>query len=415
MFINPPWQIALRGRVERGVSMRFKIAICLAAAALVAGCASDPTQKTLSDKEQAMQTWNSTRSAILLSLARDQYHNGNFDKCKETLNEALRMDPTNAQTHILLAKVSIEQGQLEVAEQELAVARQIDPKQGEADYLSGVIYQRWQQMDKALSFYQTACDKAPTELAYVMAKAETLVTMDRQSEALALLQGKVTYFEHSPVIRDAVGMLLLEQHQTDAAVDMFRRASILGPDDLTVREHLARALFEAGQTVEAADILSFLVTQDGLDKRADLRLMLAECQLTMGRPTDARITVQTACDLEPSSAVAWLTAAKVSVALGDERRAEMSLNRSISLDPTSAEGPLLMGYLRLKQERYQDALTSFNAAANLNPGDSTSLCMIGYTLEKMNRPKDAEQYFKQALKLDPKDTLAHKFMADAGE
>jgi Flp pilus assembly protein TadD len=74
-----------------------------------------------------------------------------------------------------------------------------------------------------------------------------------------------------------------------------------------------------------------------------------------------------------------------------------------------------MGYLRLKQERYQDALTSFNAAANMNPSDSTSLCMIGYTLEKMNRPKDAEQYFKQALKLDPKDSLAHKFMADAGE
>jgi Flp pilus assembly protein TadD len=362
-----------------------------------------------------MATWNSTRSAILLSLARDQYRNGNFDKCKETLNEALRMDPTNAETHVLLAKVSIEQGQLEVAEQELAVARQLDPKQGEADYLSGVIYQRWQQMDKALSFYQTACDKVPTELAYVMAKAETLVAMDRQSEALALLQGKVIYFEHSPVIRDAVGMLLLQQHQTSAAVDMFRRASILGPDDLTVREHLATALFQDGKCVEAADILTFLISQDDFAKRAELRLMLAECQLAMGRPTDARITVQTASDLEPSSAVVWLTAAKVSLELNDTTRAEMSLKRSLSLDPSSAEAPLLMGYLRLKQERYQDALTSFNAAANMNPSDSTSLCMIGYTLEKMNRPQEAEHYFQQALKLDPKDTLAHKFMADAGE
>src|ERR1700721_2432119 len=61
--------------------------------------------------------------------------------------------------------------------------RKNDPKNAEADYLSGVIYQRWQQPDKALQYYQAAVDKAPTELAYLMAKVETLVAMGQETRA----------------------------------------------------------------------------------------------------------------------------------------------------------------------------------------------------------------------------------------
>ena len=52
-------------------------------------------------------------------LARDQYQSGNFDKCRSTLNEALRIDPKNARLHVLSAKLAIEQAQLETADREL--------------------------------------------------------------------------------------------------------------------------------------------------------------------------------------------------------------------------------------------------------------------------------------------------------
>ena len=48
-----------------------------------------------------------------------------------------------------------------------------------------------------------ASDKAPADLAYVIARAEMLVELARTNEALALLQEKVNYFENSPAIRDA--------------------------------------------------------------------------------------------------------------------------------------------------------------------------------------------------------------------
>ena len=56
-------------------------------------------------------------------------------------------------------------------------ARKLNPKDPEADYLSGVVDQRWQKPELALGFYSAASDKEPGELAYIMAKAEMLVAL----------------------------------------------------------------------------------------------------------------------------------------------------------------------------------------------------------------------------------------------
>src|ERR1700722_14439963 len=329
--------------------MRYPIILSLILIGLLSGCGSNPMPQQKTPTEEAMERWNETRGAVMLGLARDQYTSGNFDKCQETLVEALRMDDKSAPIHILMAKVGIEQGNFDSAEDDLAAARKIDPKNAEADYLSGVIYQRWQQPDKALQYYQAAVDKAPTELAYLMAKVETLVAMGQETKALALLQDKVVYFEHSAVIRDAVGMLLIQQHKPDAAVEMFRRASILSPDDVTIRLHLATALYQDQQYVDAGDMFQELGKEPTLAKRADLRLLLAECDMELGRIVEARGAAQVACELDPSLPAACLTLAKTSLAVGDQFRTQMGIRKALSLDPSNGEAYLLMGYLHLRQ------------------------------------------------------------------
>jgi len=210
--------------------MRFKrfIAVfCLSAAVALggAGCNSG-AKKKVADKQAANKRWAGARAAVLGQLAFDQYKSGNFDKARQSANDALKLSPDNAQLRLLSAKIAIEQAQLEVAERELILADKADPKNAEINYFQGVIYQRWQQPEKALDAYQSACTKAPTELAYLMAQAETLVSLEREDEALALLQQKVIFFEHSAVIRDAAGQLLLRKGRTADAVDINRSSFI---------------------------------------------------------------------------------------------------------------------------------------------------------------------------------------------
>jgi tetratricopeptide (TPR) repeat protein len=191
---------------------------------VVGGCSSATKKPT--QKQQATQDWNRARAHVMFGLAKDQYATGNLDASRKTTDDAQRLDPENGPLRVLSARLAIEAGNLDLADKELAKARKINPKNAEADYLTGVVNQRWQKPEAALEFYSAAADKETGELAYLLAKSEMLVYLGRQEEALRLLQSKVVYFESSAVIRDATGQLLIQFKKYDEAAAVLRQASI---------------------------------------------------------------------------------------------------------------------------------------------------------------------------------------------
>jgi tetratricopeptide (TPR) repeat protein len=391
--------------------MRRKFAIAVIALSCLAGC----SQTTPPDsKNAAAEQWNGARAAVLYSLANDQFKTGNYDKSRKTVAEALRMSPQNAELWILSAKLNIEQSQLELAQQDLGRAMEFAPDTAEPYYLRGVINQRWQKLEDAATDYQIASDKAPTELAYVLARAETLVAMDRSKEALSLLQEKQPYFENNPVIRDAAGQLLMQQKRYSEAVDTFRKASMLATDDLGIKERLAKALLFNNQHREAAEMLSRLTRDDRNMDRADLFVMLGEACMQADRPSEARAAFETATQVNPSSALAWQGVGKVALNASDLRRAELAIRKSVSLDPADSQSQLLLGYLRLKQSKLNEAMVAFRKAAALDDGDAVALCMTGYVFEQMGDQDQAMAFYAKALKLRPGDEMATKLMANIG-
>jgi tetratricopeptide (TPR) repeat protein len=392
---------------------RLLPAAALAAALALAGCAGNGEKsRAETGKDLARKQWAGARAGVLANLAREQYDNGNFDKARQTIDEALKIDADNVPLRVLSARVAIETGNLELADKELVLARRLDPKNAEADYLGGVICQRWQRFQEAHDFYRSAAEKQPGELAFLLAQSEALVLLNRHDEALALLQARVVYFESSATIRDAVGQLLMQKGKYDQAVDMFRQASTLATDDNAIREHLALAQVRTRQYREAADVLARVLKDERSAKRADLYLALGECQLNTNRPRDARETFETAAQLNPNNPAVFMALGKAALQLNDHRRAEIALKRSLAIDPASSEANLLIGYVRLRQNKRGEALASFRKASALDPNDTVSLCMIGYVLEKSGKSREALNFYAPALKLRPNDEMATRLMAD---
>lgn len=388
---------------------RFAL-LLLAAACVISGCGqgakAPPTQK-----QEAHAHWNRTRAAVLLEVARKQYSAADYGACASSLDEALKHKPDLAPAYVLYARVNIEQGKLENAERHLQRTRELEPMNAEAAYLSGVIYQRWNKQQAALDFYTKAAELAPAELPYLLARAELLVTLDRRNEALQILQEKLSYFENSAPIRDAVGQLLVHSGQYTLAARVLRQAAILAPEEAGIREHLALALFYGREYREAALVLEKLIQEERYRTRADLLTALGEAQLHLNRPRDARDNFEVASQLNPGSVAVWINLAKAAMAINDPRRAEASLKKAMTLESPTAEMHLLMGYVRLKQKNFAEALSSFRQAALLDPQDTTSLCMIGLVLEKQGKPQDAMQFYARALRLKPTDDLASQLMA----
>jgi tetratricopeptide (TPR) repeat protein len=355
--------------------------------------------------------WNTARAGVLASLAKEQFEGGNLDKARETIDQAIALDPKTAGLHLLSAKIALEKGQLDLAQKELQLTQLQDPHIAEADYLMGVVYQRWQQPDQAFQQYQNAEAKAPTELAYVLASAEMLVEMNRNDEALVMLQDKATDFEHSSDLHDEIGELLAGKGKFADAVKSLRQASLLAPEDQTIREHLSLALYFDKDYREACDLFTKLLNDDKFKQRVDLILAQGECYEQTGRLDDAKASFESATQISPGTPEAWISLGKISLEKNDLRRAEMALRKAGTLDPTSGQPPLMLGYIRLREGRPNDAMPFFKKASALNQSDPVSLCMIGYLNEKAGRTELAIQCYAKALKLHPGDELATRLMA----
>ena len=408
------FEICDRGPGDAGKRLVRTLALPIATALLILGPGCQQGHKP-TDRETVVKNWNDTRASVLYSLAQDQYKGHDFDACRETCDQALKMAPDSAPLRTLAAKVDIEQGRLELAEKELELARKYSPNEPEPHYLSGVIFQRWQKPQTALEFYRPAGQRAPAELAYVLAQGEMLVTLDRRPEALTLLRSKVAYFENSATIRDAVGQLLLQSGRYAEAADMLRQASVLSEDDDAVRERLAMAYYDNKQYREAFEVLSRLTQKEPYSKRADLFELEGECQMNLADPHGARLSFDTATDLNPYSAATWRSLGRAALESGDLRHADMALRRSIVLDGSASETHLLIGYVRVREGNLPAALASFQKASSLDPRDTVSLCMIGYAYEKMGKSADAARCYEQALKINPGDELASELLAGAQE
>lgn len=389
-------------------TLRKLILVSVLSGSLVGCAGSGKTQK-----QAATEQWNQTRATVLCSLANDQYRAGNLEKCRETLGQALPLDPTNAQLLLLSVRVDIEQGRLESAQKSLETVAVLAPKNGEVDYLMGVVQQRWQRPQLAREAYARAVEKQPDDVAYLLAEAEMMVQLDDADGALAMLKDRVTYFEHSAAIRDAIGQLLEGTGDLPGAIEFYRQASVLDAADLGTRERLGLALFQQGDYRDALSQFNRILREAEGAKRSDLKIAAGECELHLNAPSDARRRFDDVVLHDPTDALGWFGIAKASLAMNDVRRADYAVSRAATLPPTAGlpSTYALMGYVRVRQGRFEEAVKCFRKATAGEPRDTTSLCMLGVALSKLGKMDEAAECYAEALQANPSDELAAQLNA----
>lgn len=364
-------------------------------------------------KQEVYDHWNAARAGVQGSLAAERYKLGNMEDARKAVDEAIKMDPKNAQYRILSARIHLERNELGAAESDLAIARELAPKNAEADYVEGIVRQRWQKPDEALDFYTQACEKAPGELAYYLARAEMLVQLGKPQEAIALLESKLTYFEYSGPLRDALGSLYLVQDKPEQAATSLAQAAVLSPDDATIKSRLVRAEFRAKKYHDCLSHVDQLLQDPTRVDQAELNLLKGECHLQLQQWRDARFALEAALEKDPSSLEGLLCLTKVALKTNDLTRADICVRRAVSLAPDDAQVQLAVGYVRLKQNRPNEALAAFQKAAQLTPTDPVPCCLVGLAYEKMGQKDKALQYYGQALQMSPADPLAKQLMSSA--
>lgn len=412
--------------------MRRWIVTCLAGLPFACGCAQGTgiLSKTQKASEEAHVRWNKVRARVKLQLAQAQYDAQHLNESLRELEEALSLDPDNADACVLLARIRLEQNRIPDARQALEHAARIQPDHAEAAYVAGIVAQRCDDWSTALSCYTRAAGLRPAEADYVAAAAEALMAMNRAPEALALIESRLSDFDDDARLRFLSAQVHSELGLSDAAAERMRQAARAADNDRAIQAALGLALAEAGRDVEAVGVLAPLYhamvksgataakerNQPGGDARcvtvssAAVGLILARCHYQLGNLNEARRCLADLIGRDPDDAQAWLLLARVASDQNDGSAASEAAENAVRLAGHHAATHLVAALIWLRDNELDRAADAAKRAATLDRNDPTSLCLLGRAREAAGLDQQASEAYAQALVRDPRCELARALL-----
>ncbi|MEM0913748.1 MAG: tetratricopeptide repeat protein [Planctomycetota bacterium] len=360
--------------------------------------------------DNANNRWQDLRSAHMMPIARQALESGDLDRADAVLIEAASIDPDNPRLFVMAGRVQFERGKLERAYHLFDQAIEFDPEYAEAYYYQGIVLERWSRFSQAADAYRKAYEIAPDDVSYFLAWTEAMVASGDRQQAKRLLNSKMTYFDQSAAIRVAAGHLHALDNEHDKAIDCFREASMLAPDDDALGEELALAYFASGRTKEAVGALEPLLKRAEMQNRTDLREVLARAYHRLGRYDDAKDTYLQLTRQEPAEASHWVRLGEMAWEADRPKDTLSAARRAVRVDPHDHRGYMLAGLALKAQSRWDEAVEYFDRAAELSPNAAAPLILRGISLQEAGKPAAAAAAYREALRRQPEDQRAMRLL-----
>ena len=392
-------------------NVKLAKALTLSAAALLAPSLLGCQDTLVEEKADAKNRWLELRSSMMLDMAKQQFRTGDLVQARKTVKDAMVIDQSNPDLHVLAGRIEMEEGKLERAYHLLNGALSLEPEHAEAAYYQGLVLQRWQRYDDSLGFYEKAYENDSDNPSYLLAVSETLVELDRVDEAIELLESKRQYFDQNAGVRAAIAHLYTLRGEHTLAARYFQEALLLEPDNTRMQEELAFSLAAAGENQEAIDVFEHILSEPKNKDRVDIKRTLAAAYIKVGKTKQAYNLLQEVSRSPRADIADWVKLGELAYQQDNLGAALQAAGKVMKLAPNRYEGYLLAGMVWQKREHLNNALQMFDRAAQVAPGSTEPLILRGLSLQKAGRLSAAAKAYEDALKRQPQDARALKLLA----
>jgi tetratricopeptide (TPR) repeat protein len=203
----------------------------------------------------------------------------------------------------------------------------------------------------------------------------------------------------------------------DSTERLLRHAIEVNPENGTALHGLAGVVAREGRRDEAVELFrrAFAVRPDNVNFRADLADALRSRGLALaedGRFTEAVTDFREALRLDPATVA---TRVYLGLALvGEERPAEalVEFDTAIRADPSNADARLRSASAYMRLRRFDDAVQAYRAAIRLQPNLDDAHTGLGVALAAAGHSSEAKQALKQALRINPANEAARQALAE---
>jgi tetratricopeptide (TPR) repeat protein len=333
--------------------------------------------------------------ATLVWLGNEYLEADRADAAQSVFDKAIALQPRSAAAYSGLGRAALARKDYASAVKQLEHALELSPKASAVEYPLGLAYRGLGQTDTAEAHLRQRGDK------------EAVPIDPWMDDVRATLRSAVAYENR--------GMRALDSGDYAAAVNDFRHALAVAPDNPSLRHELATALYASGNTQEAFNEFAEITKRSPEFAKGhySLGMLLA----SQGRFPDAVEQFASAVKADPHYPGAELQLAEALRRSGRAADALPHYSRVIVLDPHAADARFGYAMALARLQRYRDARDALLEATKAQPDQPALTQALARLLaaapdERVRDGRRAAEIVQTLLK-NPHDVDVYEAMAMA--
>src|SRR6266404_3059185 len=331
--------------------------------------------------------------------------------------EPIRVPLEDQPTELAQAEEAIQKNDFTTAELLLKKAIQRDPKNYQAWFDLGFVYNRLHRTEESIHAYRQSVAAKPDvfesnlNLGLMLARSNS-----PEAEQFLRAAAKLKPTDHVEEGQARAWLSLghlLENTKPDDALDAYQKAAALTPKD--PEPHLSAGLLRERRKdfpAAEAEYKQVLI----LDPRSSEAVIgLSSIYMKSGRIADAEPLLRQLATERPDDAGLHLQLGRVLAAQGQTDEAVSEIKSALQLSPSDSEAQRDLADLLRDSGKLPDAEKTYRDLVKSNPNDAELHHSLGEILLKRHNFSEAEQEFRSAVRLKPDFGAAYGSLAIAAD
>ncbi len=388
------------------------------------------------------QTEQSNKSITCKTRGDEYLEQGKLADATECYQQAVSINPGNAEAHCSLGIVFFQQDLLEDAERHLKQAILIDSKMAKACYFLGATALKQGKLNESIENLNKALELKPDaeiiyrDLCYALFQSGQIETAKKVvikgiglnpdfadfhsflgnlyyhekelDKAIASYQKTLSIQPDYAAVHANLGRIFQDRGNLDEAIDSYRKVLELRPDYVDLHFDLGELLQKQGKLDDAlACYQKALALNPGLAKA---QVSLGNTFKEQGRPDEAIACYRKALALKPDAPEVHYNLGVTFKAQGKLDEAIACYRKALALKPDFAEAHSNLGNVFLEQCKLNEAVACYNKALAINPDLVDTYSNLGIAFVEQGKRNEAVSCFRRVLELDPEHYTAQANM-----
>jgi tetratricopeptide (TPR) repeat protein len=325
------------------------------------------------------------------------------------IQQAAELAPEDAQILVALARAYRYNGQLGDAEEMYHRSLQANPTSPKIWKEAGQVALASGDNDRAKAWFERACSLLPGDASCIIGSAKTAQQLGETKEALEQARKAYAISPDDPQILIGLGDILAENGSLDKAIQVYDRAMRISEQSSEIRLARSKLLLRADRPHESIADLEQLVDRD--PDHHEAWATLANAYTTIGEFEEGLQAAQQAVNISPTNLNYRFQVAKLCRQSGQLDRALEILSKIEHEAPGRADIACEKGIVYEERRELDLAIDAYNRALAINSHDPDTVIRAGLLLKQMKAYEESAALLERGTELIPNDANLHQQLA----